>query len=1181
MDEPSLGGVVTPGAVLLVGDDPALDLLEEALPDLPVCRAPSVAAALPRVEGGDVWVVVVVDALPDGPGLDLVRSVDAAGAMASPLLLFGDDGAGDLMRAVRDGVDFRFCHVGEPAARVGSVIRGIHRARTTEEERAGDRRRFPRVVPAGLEVFAPAGCELIDLAAGGVAIRVGRAMEAGDTFELEFSLRPGWPRLCLAAVVLRARRDDVGRWSVAARFDDLPPRTRNLLLTATRQHISELGFREAWRQFRDLSSEWITPLVDDREIAELLQRARQDGELLRLVPATGGTPWEAAVTDVDLSDRTFDLEAEPAASLLVPGLALDAMLHLRHVGYLFETTLIDIGEGSLRCAHPATVYQSEKRSRLRHRLAETTPAVAEIESPRRDGSVHRLPVIDVSATGASFEVDLDRHLLYEGTPLDPFRVSMGDQVVLEERAEVRHVTARPGRRQAKVGVRFERVTRRATRSVDVELAAAGTFSAPSAATRARRLKFPNAHDEEVVALFNLSGRGAERFSGPVVIIPPAWRYTKESFAAYALSLVGSFERQGVPAAVLRLDFTHHRGESFVPPPNREGGRESVDFTLSHALEDILAAVRFAHANPLFEPTEVILFGCSFSAPLALAAAAREPRITHVVCPMGTPSTQDLVTSASGGLDYIGGYHGGARFGEVDFLGQLIDMDRAAADALNHRLALFDDQAETVRGVAAAITWIVGRDDGWVDPSRVQWLAEAGDERFEVVAVQAGHLPTHDDAGPVAAVATREVFRRLGLAEERVVTPAVSLLREVDREEWVAAPKIGVESPGEWWRGYLLGGGQDSLGFDVLGMTDAYGDFVATQGAMLDLAEDQAVLDAGAGTGQFWRRWLARPDAVPPRRVELVDLVPEALERAVARIGELGDLSAGMELVTRAVDLQTSALLPLQRYLRGEYHGPGCLRGRIRGLDDRVLARLEEHYRSPLAASVHAAIRGDRRALEALSSLDDDELAVVEDLGRAARLLQGALDVADLAPEARAEGAVRLVGGDAAGIHAGMLAFERLGFGRAGRPRPLPLEDDRYDRILASLLVPYLLNPDETLAELTRALRPGGVLVASTMKPDTDMSRIQAELVAQVRQGNVSPPPGWDADRLLDELRAYSSAAAFLLRLTEEGTFRFLAADQLGELMESAGLVDVTIRECFGDPPQAYVAAGRKPTDHTP
>jgi SAM-dependent methyltransferase/dienelactone hydrolase len=864
-------------------------------------------------------------------------------------------------------------------------------------------------------------------------------------------------------------------------------------------------------------------------------------------------------------------------SLLVPGQALDVVLHHRYVGYLFETTVIEAGEAVIRCSHPSTVYQSEKRSKLRHRLAETTPAVVEIESPRRDGSVHQLPVIDVSATGASFEVDLDRTLLYVGTPLEPFRVRMGDLAVLEERAEVRHVTAVPGRGMAKVGVRFARRAPR-TRTVKVDVAAAGTFSAPSPATHARRLKFPNAFDEEVVALFNLSGRGDERFSGPVVIIPPAWRYTKESFAAYALSLVGSFERQGLPAAVLRLDFSHHRGESFVPPRNREGGRESVDFTLSHALEDILASVRFAHANPLFEPTETILFGCSFSAPLALAAAAREPRISHVVCPMGTPSTQELVTSASGGLDYLGGYARGARFGEVDFLGQLIDMDRAAADALNHGLALFDDMAETVAGVRAPISWIVGHDDGWVDPERVAELGRTAAGPFEVTAVRAGHLPTHDDAAPVAAVVTGEVFRRLGLAPDRVVTPAVTLLRDVDRAEWVTAPKVGVDSPDEWWRGYLLGGGQDSLGFDVLGMTDAYGDFVVAQGELLDLESVHTVLDAGAGTGQFWRRWLARPDAPRPQRVELVDLVKDALARATTRIAELGAVTDGMELDTRVVDLQLSRLLPVARFVAGEYHGIGCLDGRVEGLDGSVLSRLVEHYREPGAAAVHAAVRGQRSALAGLEYLDEDVLAAVADLGRAARMLDGTLAEEDLAPAGRVEGARLLAGGRAHEVHTGLVDFQRLQFGRALRPRPLPLADGAYDRILASLLVPYLMNPDETLMELRRALRPGGVLVVSTMRPDTDMSRIQGELVSQVQEGRVQPPEGWTGERLLDELRAYSSAAAFLLRLTEEGTFRFLAQDQLAELMEGAGLVDVRIQACFGDPPQAYVAAGRKPTE---
>jgi hypothetical protein len=90
-----------------------------------------------------------------------------------------------------------------------------------------------------------------------------------------------------------------------------------------------------------------------------------------------------------------------------------------------------------------------------------------------------------------------------------------------------------------------------------------------------------------------------------------------------------------------------------------------------------------------------------------------------------------------------------------------------------------------------------------------------------------------------------------------------------------------------------------------------------------------------------------------------------------------------------------------------------------------------------------------------------------------------------------------------------------------------------------------------------------------------MSEIFRKLVEDVGAGRVPPPPGMDAARFLDELRAYTNSAAFLLRLTEEQTFRFFAPDHLRQMLEHAGFRSVEVRPSFGDPSQANVAVGVK------
>jgi SAM-dependent methyltransferase len=264
----------------------------------------------------------------------------------------------------------------------------------------------------------------------------------------------------------------------------------------------------------------------------------------------------------------------------------------------------------------------------------------------------------------------------------------------------------------------------------------------------------------------------------------------------------------------------------------------------------------------------------------------------------------------------------------------------------------------------------------------------------------------------------------------------------------------------------------------------------------------------------------------------------------------------------------SRLRPVERFVRGEVHGPEWLRGRIEGLDDGVLDRILELY----GPSMHAALRGAELDGQLAQALSEDERAVVEELGRAARLVRGRLREDDF----RACGAARSLLSGSPPARTSQLRFDRLVLGDVGVDEQLAFESGAYDRAIASLLVPYVSNPDETIRELHRALKPGGRLVVSSNRPDSDMSQIFTKLVEDVGAGRFPPPPGMDRERFLDELRAYTSSAAFLLRLTEEQTFRFLGPDQLRHMLEQCGFRSVEVRPSFGDPPQAHVAVGLKP-----
>ena len=126
------------------------------------------------------------------------------------------------------------------------------------------------------------------------------------------------------------------------------------------------------------------------------------------------------------------------------------------------------------------------------------------------------------------------------------------------------------------------------------------------------------------------------------------------------------------------------------------------------------------------------------------------------------------------------------------------------------------------------------------------------------------------------------------------------------------------------------------------------------------------------------------------------------------------------------------------------------------------------------------------------------------------------------------------------------------------------------------MLSYLGNPIETVREFHRVLRPGGVVVVSTMQPDFDMSRIYQQMLRRLQSDpNLPLPPGTDRATFLRDVREFLNSAAFLSILAEEGQFAFFSREELTMMVERAGFRRVEIHSSFGDPPQALIAVGHR------
>lgn len=128
----------------------------------------------------------------------------------------------------------------------------------------------------------------------------------------------------------------------------------------------------------------------------------------------------------------------------------------------------------------------------------------------------------------------------------------------------------------------------------------------------------------------------------------------------------------------------------------------------------------------------------------------------------------------------------------------------------------------------------------------------------------------------------------------------------------------------------------------------------------------------------------------------------------------------------------------------------------------------------------------------------------------------------------------------------------------------------FDKILASLFISYLEHPEEMMDEFYRLLAPGGRLLVSSMRPDSDVSTIFTEYVDTVRAE--TGVAGGD----LDSAQAMLNEAATLFELEEEGLFYFYTAEELEKLFRRSGFQRIATRRSLGTPPQAIIVTGEKP-----
>ena len=702
--------------------------------------------------------------------------------------------------------------------------------------------------------------------------------------------------------------------------------------------------------------------------------------------------------------------------------------------------------------------------------------------------------------------------------------------------------------------------------------------------------YSNQRNEEIVAILNTTFKSQQKIKAPVVIIPPAYGRRKETTGSLALTLIENFKRHRQDVVVLRFDGIRCIGESYKDPSCRFDGKETINMTLSQGMEDILTTLDFVYDNPRFAATEVILVSFSLTACMARRAliADAKKRVGYWITAWGATDAQEAIRNATGGLDFIGNYQKGISCGVTNVLGHLIDNDRFCSDAIKSGMAFLDDAKRDMAKIEIPATWLYGKYDEWINPGRIHDIMsiKAKGTR-EVVELPTGHMPTtNEEALETYRLITKYIWRYLFVEDVKIQDPSPSALVKLRNAEWSRAPKSGINDQADYWEKYLLGRGQLEIGFDVMAETQEYQEFMKKQIELLEIHSGELIGDLGSGTGLFnqmllnteRQRRLFRSSNGRCPKILTVDFVNSALEKSKLRLSHI----AAQHYINEnsfeftSANLEVSRLKPIWRFLNGEYFSVIKLKGKIEGLPDYSVDLWAKDY----SEFLHETLRGKNLTSKDVRRLHKEfshgEAEIILDMNRAARFVLRKLVVEDFKDPRQFRYFLEGSYLNHLKVDTSSLRFEKLNFRKSTLNFSIPFQDGQFDKILSSIVLSYLFNPQESLQEFYRMLKPGGRLVVSTFRPDVDMSRVYTRLIQQVENDpDYVTPNGMAREDFLNAVRSFANSAAFLLHLEEEGHFRFFSRAELKGLLEAAGFEIINLYDSFGYPPQAYIAACSK------
>ncbi len=1041
-------------------------------------------------------------------------------------------------------------------------------ARQSKEKRAGMRVSIENATLIQIDEESSTEIELINISESGMFLRTHSLYPHGVILPFKIVLSDG-KEYPLSG---RITRTDIDQGGIGIEFLALDDKSRVALIQSFSDHVTMRDLTKLKERYPFLKTDEMVLFKDTLKIESLLQKALKSKIEIATIRAQTQTSENLSLVAI-LSSFCCVFKGDGLNIKFKTSDLIFVSFQLGYATYNFETMVYRLApDGKLMdCLFPRVMFYSEKRNEKRsNHLGDVS---IEIPLPAPFNKSIKGRITDITPNGASFITDREAPVMLKGTPLDKICILEGDNFLWEEKGEVRYVSWNGDNPsgQVKYGIQFGigRMGIQAVQAPEIDPGNSVEEHAEEEKTQSgmRRsadlnklsnkapeiIRLENQRGEEIVGLLNFSLPLAGK-PVPVVLIPPAFGKTKETLFSLALTLIENFFLLGKPLAVIRYDGIRRKGESYKDPEASVPPFEMLNASTSQGADDIKAVLDWLYLNPKLKASSVTLISFSLSAleaRVALRDEACRRRINYWISCMGTMEFRDLMSRVNCGLDLLEQYQLGIDLGVRPILGNLISCEPYASDVVANAVATIDQAREDIRHYDIPITWIYGEHDKWIRPEFIRDIMSVHASALrEVISVPSGHnARTSDEALRLFGTVTSLVYRHL---YHKMIQPSLPNKKNMEimrRAEKDRLPSRNLRNRKAYWQRYLVGE-ENSMGFDIMGMSADYQNLIHDQVQALELRPEDRLLDLGGGTGIFAESLLENGQSLPAH-ITIADLIPEALKKASEKlIARSKIMKKDIQFDLMCLDFELSRFLPVKRFLNGATASFKELADKVENLNLESANKIHDSY-SP---RLHRILRG-----QVIDPALDDwlknqyelyEYQTIVDFNQVARYTRGLIEEKP--------------------------SFRKLAFpGELEANLHLPIKPGFYNKILMSLVLSYIFNPVEILFEVRRIIKPGGLLVLSSMRPDTDASGLFTKLLDKIE---VMPaeefPAKWPKPRILESMRSFLNDAQALVDLEEAGTFDFFDPEKLDGLLEESGWESIRTIPTFGDPPQGYIIVAK-------